>query len=117
MLQIHAWPVHTPRPEGGHVGYTVLCAIDNLVRLVAIYCQRCRKLQCCGSHVGRGIPFLAAGDLPKNAFSSSEQKRYKSPRAKWAIFKNDMVLEQIGCEEVGCIMTGSWYSSVQDLSM
>jgi hypothetical protein len=33
VLQIHAWPVHTPEAplEGGHVGYTVPCTIDNLV--------------------------------------------------------------------------------------
>ena len=59
-----------------------------------------------------GIPFLASGDLPKNAFSSSEQHRYKQPRVKCAIFKSDMVLEKMGCEEVGYIMAGSWKSSV-----
>jgi len=54
-----------------------------------------------------GIPFLAAGDLPKNAFSSSEQNRYKSPRVNSASFENDVDLEQMVCEWVDYIMAGS----------
>jgi hypothetical protein len=80
-------------------------------------------------HVWVGeFPLLAAGDLPKNAFSSSEQKRYKSSRVSCAIFKNDIGLRTdriwcglhygwimvelsdwlTACEDVDCIMAGSW---------
>jgi hypothetical protein len=44
----------------------------------------------------RGIPFLAAGDLPKNAFYSSEQHRYMLLRVNCEIFKNDMGIRTNG---------------------
>jgi hypothetical protein len=64
-LQIHALRVHTPCPLGGRDGCTVPCTIDILVAfgrdLLPLLPEAPMQWFTCG----RGIPFVAAGDLPK----------------------------------------------------
>ena len=73
------------------MGYTVPCTIDNLVAFGLDLLPLLSEAAMLWGHMweGGGIPFLAAGDLPKPASSSSEQHSHKSPCVNRAIFEQD----------------------------
>ena len=107
-------------PRGGHVGYTVPCTIDNLVAfgrdLLPLLSEAAMLRVTCG----KGESVLAAGDLPKPAFSPSEQQCHKPPSVNCEILKNDVGLRETGWlmvkfrgrregrEDLDRIMAASW---------